>query len=162
MAYERLSTSVVNIQPLLETAINDLLKKIYRRLSVRQTLSNPWGVKVYIHLHHSIFIPWWKAIRDHNTEFGREIIVDRDRRSRQVKKIEIKFQHFGTLSFHISKVLNEDAKQYLKKRSGNCKLKVIATVDHPATIIFDVKKNLLTFVSKYEVRNHYDNVISLL
>ena len=141
MAYDRLSASVVKVEPLLESAVNGLLTKIHRRLSVRQTLSNPWGIKVFIHLHESIFFPWWKAIRDHSTEFGREIIVERDRRSRRVKKIEIKFQHFGTLSFHISKILKEDAKRYLKKHSSNCKLKVIATADHPASLIFDVKKN---------------------
>ena len=162
MAYERLSSTTVDVKPLLECAIEELLTKISRRLSIKQSLSNPWGIKVNSKIHFSIFVPSWKAIRDYSSEFGREIKVDRNRKTKSLTLIEIKFTHFGALNLHLSKAYGGSAKSFLKKSSNHCELSVIASEDHPVVFTFNCKKNNLTFSCKYQVKNQYGNIVSLL
>ena len=164
-SYERLSSTKIDVKPLLETVLQELLLKIFRRLSLKQSLSNPWGIKFQLKVHRSIFIPFWKAIRDHGSEFGRTITIDRNKRTKSLNWINIKFSHFGALRQHLSKGLGNDAygaEGFLKKSTNQCSLKVIATDTSPVELHFDCKKNTLFFKSKYQVKNQYGNIISLI
>ena len=137
-AYKILEEQKVEVIPLLNFEFKNLLDKIYRRLTIKQTIKNPW-----------------KVIVEHS-------IKKRDRRN-NIKTIIISFTDIRSLTFHFSKGYNNsnrDARPFLTKSVQDCHLKFTAMENNPVEFVFDCSKNMLTISGSYKVKNRYDNIIS--
>ena len=68
--YAVLKEEKVPLCGLLSYERKSISDKIYRRLSIRQTLNNPWKVGVTNNINSSIYYKFFRAIRDFNIKFG--------------------------------------------------------------------------------------------
>ena len=68
--YAVLKGEKVPLCGLLTFERKSILDKIYRRLSIRQTLNNHWKVVVTNNIHSSIYYKFFRAILDFNIKFG--------------------------------------------------------------------------------------------
>lgn len=161
-AYAILADQKVDLSIILNFGFKELLDKIKRRLSIKQSVQNPWKISLTNSIHCSIFVQWYRAVRDHNTSFGREVSETRERNG-TLKTVVIKFSDIRSFTFHFSKGLNnsnKDARAYIKKTVRHCKIQLVASTDNPIVLLYNCKKNSLKFSGKYEVLNRYGNLIS--
>ena len=161
--YQLLKQKSVNVLPVLEFNLIELLKSIKRKITIRVLIRNPRCICTNITIHHSIFFEWYRAIRDFVPTYGREINVTRQGRRGQspLKTVEIVFTHLGTLTHHLSSVVTKvTVKDYLQKKlAGGSKGQLVVNSDSPAIIKYDVNKNNMTFTAKYIVLNRYGNQV---
>lgn len=162
-AYQILNNKKTEVKELLNFEISDILKKIKKRLRIKQSVRNPWRITISQRFHRNLFIEWYKAIRDHSTSFGREVAAKRDRKG-VLTEVRISFTDIRSLVYHFSRALDnssDGSAAFLKKKAGNCKVEVISSSEYPSEIIFNAKSNRLTFKSRYQVTNRYGNITSV-
>ena len=100
---------------------------------------------------------FFKAIDSYETEFGRTILKEKDRKG-YIKTIEIKFNNFAAFVLHLNKISGLSKgkiRSFLKKSfkndlSGN----VVVTEAKPCSLLY--KKSTETL--KYELCNIYGTV----
>ena len=161
-SFEFLKKHKIDTVLLLEYHFTEIFKMVKKRLSIKQTLRNPWKAVIRYNLHNRLFTEWFRAVRDHSTAYGREISVKRDHKKNVNKSIDIKFTHLGTLKFMTARALWEiDVEKFFEKKVGNCMAKVVVSEDKPFTLQFQCNKNVLIVSCSYEVTNRYGTVISL-
>ena len=108
-------------------------------------------------VHHTLFIEWYRDIRDYPSEFGRNILTKKDHYQR-LQSVTIKFHHKGSFSFHVSKVL-KDVKSFIEKSVSGYKIKVNFSEEKPFTFTINVKKELLHIDGFLTVQNRYGNKV---
>ena len=159
-SYKYLKEKKVDVVPILKDSIVVLLKSIKRRLSSRASVRNPWKVVVKHHIHRSIFIEFYRAIRDFKSEFGRTISKTFDRK-KNLKQIVIQFNHIGPLKYHLLQAVDDSivVTNYIKKSIvGGGSAKIVVSAEKPFTFKYDLNKNSLTVNGVYEVVNRYGNI----
>lgn len=67
--YEILKTQKDEIYPLVNFEFKNILRKVKRRLTVRQSLRNPWRVLIKHEIHDKLFYAWFRSVRDHVPQF---------------------------------------------------------------------------------------------
>ena len=80
--YAVLKEKKVPLDGLLSFELKRVLDKIYRQLSILQTLNNPWKVVVTHITHFSIYYKFFCAIRDFNIKFGLSTSTKRDKKGK--------------------------------------------------------------------------------
>ena len=149
----------------LQYHMNTIITSIKRRLIEKESYKNPWEINVEINVHCSIFMPFYKAIRDFKTAHGRTIEVTRYRsKSAPLKEVKITFVHFGAFVFHISQATNkskEEVKSAFKRKwkSGNV-TQVVVNENKPVSFVYKVRSNQLKVKLCYSLTNKYGTVCS--
>jgi hypothetical protein len=160
-SYAIFQVKKVEILPIVNFQFKILLGKVHRRLSIRQTIRNPWKVVVVESIHRNIILEWFKAVRDHSTRFGRCTEEKRDKKG-VLTELFIKFIDIRSFVFHFSKAIdftNRSAKFYTTKKIRGCKIRVTASEEHPIIFHFHVRRSKVTLTLHYEVKNRYGNVM---
>jgi hypothetical protein len=70
-SYEKLVTEHVDAKPILRDSFIQLLKKVKRRLSTRETIRNYRKVNIGVDIHKLIYLKFYKAVRDWSSSFGK-------------------------------------------------------------------------------------------
>ena len=141
------------IFPLVKFEFKSILTKVKRRLTVRQSLRNPWRVLVKHDIHHKLFYAWFRSVRDHIPQFGRVVEIN-------AKEWKVTFTNINSFIFHLSKALdgsNNGAKVFVNR---DCPVKLVASDDDPIRLPFYRQKNQLIISGRYIVLNCYGNAIS--
>ena len=141
----------VPLHGLLSFELKSILDKIYRQLSIRQTLNNPWKVVVTNNIHYSIYYKFSHAIRDFSIKFGLST------------SIKVRFTEIASAIYHLSKGLDDSkdsARPYLNKKVKDCTIKLKATENEPIVMEYAYSKSKVTISGAYEVKNSYGNMVS--
>ena len=157
--YKILNEKKVEVKYILNHHFEDLLKSVRRKISTRQSIKNPYHIKVVITIHKSVFLEWYCAARDFVPRFGCTAEEKRDKKQ-VLSAVTLKFTHIGTFNFHVKQALpkNIDVGKHIKKTIGSCSGKVVITKNSNALFHFDVKRHTLTFSARYQIINKYGNV----
>ena len=128
-------------------------------MRVKQGIRNKckFSLKQAVYIYHTLFLEWYRAIRDYLLEFGRNISTKKDHYQR-LQSVTIKFHHKGSFSFHVGKVL-KDVKSFIEKSVSGYKIKVNFSEEKPFTFTFNVKKELLHIDGFFTVQNRYGNEV---
>ena len=138
------------------------MDKIYRQLSIRQTLNNPWKVVVTNNIHYSIYYKFSHAIRDFSIKFGLSTSIKRDKKGK-IKTFTVRFTEIASAIYHLSKGLDDSkdsARPYLNKKVKDCTMKLKATENEPIVMENAYSKSKVTISIAYEVKNSYGNMVS--
>ena len=139
-AYNILKNQKEEILPIVKFEFKKILEKIQRRLTVCQTLRNPWTVAVKHDIYNTIYYAWFRSVRDHNIAFGRTVQTT-------PRMYSIRFTDIRSLIFHCSKgfdLSNNNAKKFVVRTIHECKVELIPAEDTPVIFSFDRRKNVLT------------------
>ena len=99
----------------LRDSFIQLLKKVKRRLSTRETIRNYRKVNISVDIHKLMYFKFYKAVRDWSSSFGRKINVEKSKKG-EIKLITITFTHKGALQLHLSKITDHpDIKHFSQK-----------------------------------------------
>jgi len=101
-SYEKLEAEHVDAKPILRDLLLQLLKKVKRRLSTRETIRNYRKVNVGVDTNKLIYLKFYKAVPDCSSSFGREISLEKSKKG-AIKQITNTFTHKGALQFHFGK-----------------------------------------------------------
>ena len=156
-SYQVLEKAKVELLPIMSISFSELFKKLKSRLRVKQGIRNKYKFSLKQAVHHTLFIEWYRAIRDYPSEFGRNILTKKDHYQR-LQSVTIKFHHKGSFSFHVGKVL-KDVKSFIEKSVSGYKIKVNFSEEKPFTFTFNVKKELLHIDGFFTVQNRYGNEV---
>ena len=137
-SYQVLEKAKVELLPILTLSFSELFKKLISRLRVKQGIRNKYKFSLKQAVHHTLFIEWYRVIRDYPSEFGRNILTKKNHYQR-LQSVTIKFHHKGSFSFYVGKVL-KDVKSFIEKSVSGYKIKVNFSEEKPFTFTFNVKK----------------------
>ena len=151
------------VQPLLEFFFKDLLSGVKNKLKKKATNAHPWKVVVYTKIPAHIFLEFYRTLRDYKIRNFREIDVTR-KKDGTICRIVFKFTHPGPLKFHLGQatdvtdIVAFKKKYFVREWTDGCEAAVTITPDEPATLVFNMKTQKMTFSAPYEVRNSYGNL----
>ena len=149
--------------PILKFHFEKLLANVKRKISKKPTLNNPWCIQVSREIHVSVFLKFYKALRDFKIRTFRTIDVKKNKKG-ETKQITIMFFHQGPLVFHLRQVIadldnNEFTDKYFTRLwSNRTSGKIVVDANKPATMTYVLKSGKLTLNFHYEVRNSYGNL----
>jgi len=159
-SYDKLKSEKIDAELLLEWHFSYIVRSVSRKITFRQKFKNPWTVEVTESIQSEVFIKAFQAIRDYKIDFGRSIDVKRNRLGAGIR-YTIKFDHFGALKFHLSKLSKlENIVDLFKKESKKGSATVIVSQEKYTVIDYDCKKSILKISLHYEVKNKYGIVCS--
>ena len=143
---------------------SEILTSITRKLTEKEKFKNAWQIQVERTIHHSIFNPFHKAVRDFKLNFGRKISYTYYANKRDIKEIVIEFHHFGSFNFHTSKAAGVDKEiqkgKYRKTwKSGNT-TSLVVSEQKPLTFKYLWRTNMLKIEAHYMLENKYGTVCS--
>lgn len=158
-SYSRLCAKKVDLHPLLVDAFDNSLKLVNRRITRRRTIRNSGKIIVKTHLHESLFVEFFKAVKNWRNDFGRTLSTVKDKKN-LVKELKISFIHEGALKFHLGKVSDrDDVSSYLSKKFGaGAKGVIKITEANPFEIKYIPRRKELVVTCFYDVINRYSNI----
>jgi len=162
-SYEHLKSKSVQVVDLLKYHFSEIVSSINRRITQKERYRNPWKITFDRTIHSSLYLPFYKALRDYEIDFGRKISVKRCSRG-NIKNIDIVFSHFGCFVFHLSQVLGIE-KDKLRERfttrwKGGNVTQIIVSEDKPFLFHYNVTKHTLKIEGSLSLTNKYGTVCS--
>ena len=93
------------VTPLLQFEFEDLLTSVKRKMTIKPRLNNPWGICAEIKIHKSLFLKWFRAVRDYKIRSHREIVINKYKNA-ETKNIIITYDHKSPLCYHLGQVMD--------------------------------------------------------
>ena len=149
ISYVELKKHKVDTAELLKWHFESVLDSVFRRLTTKEKFKDPWEIKVKLSVHSKVFIEFYKAVRDHCTDFGRTTAVIRDKKG-NIKSYEVNFHHLQSFIRHLNLIFDDT------KRVEN----VVCHEEKPINISYNIAKSEMTLSMTYEVINRYGNKCS--
>ena len=157
-SYESLSEKKIEVLPLVSFHFLEVLRCIKRRIVAKQTVRNPWMVRIRTKIPATVFFEWYRAVRDFRAAYGRDIRVVKDKKRKDIlKEITITFYHIGPLKFHLLKAVDGNAviKDYIEKKIGTSVGKIVVSREKPFIFTFRVAQGSLSINASYQIENRY-------
>ena len=101
--YNELKSKKIEIIELLNYHFSEIAISINRKITEKEKFRNPWQISLERTIHQSLYIQFYKAVRDYKIVYGRKINHKRYS-SGDLKEIIITFEHFGCFIFHLSQI----------------------------------------------------------
>ena len=114
-SYDTNENEVVKVRPLLSYHFTQLLKGTNRKIQKPPNLSNPWKVKSTTNLHATVYLKWFRAVRDFRVQTFRNIVITKTKKG-EVKEITITFTRVGPFCYHLGRAVNEPVKDCFMKK----------------------------------------------
>ena len=148
-SYKILEDEKIQIKPILNYHFTQLLTGTRRNIQKKPNLANPWKVKSTTNLHVTVFLKWYKAVRDFRVKTYRNIHLKKNKKG-EVTDIIISFTHIGPLCYHLGKAVNVKTKEtftekYLSPWPDGCVGNVVVDEETPAILTFSMKSGRLFF-----------------
>ena len=119
-------------------------------------------------VHRSVFLDFYKAVRDHVTSYGRTTTSTKDKAGK-IKTYQIEFDKLASFVRHVSLIFQHaeaegqiKVKEYYKRTwdSSGLTATVICSTKKPIRVQYNTVKSELTVQMKYEVTNKYGETCS--
>lgn len=148
---------------LVKWHFEDILKSIKRKLTLKRKYSDPFTCNVSRDIHHDTFYQVFRCIRDYVPSIA--VYTEVKRNKKKVTGYNIKFEHIGPFTFHLSQLAEElkdtVSSEFLRKTFAcGSRAKVVATKDKPLVINYKCSTNVMTMICHFETKNSYGNVTS--
>ena len=163
ITYENLENEDIKVKPVLAFHFREFLCGIKRRIQKKPNITNPWMVKSCTKIHATVYLKWFRVVRDFKIKTLRTIDLKKNKKG-EVTQITLKFFHIGPICYHLGKAVNDCNKEsftnnFLKKHwSDGSTGSIVVNDENPATMNFCIKSGKLTFLAHYEIKNRYGNV----
>ena len=157
--YDILEEETLKVKPILRYHFLDLLKQVNRRICKNSRVHNPWRINVTIKIFGTVFLRWYRAVKDYKIKEYRDITLKKTKN--ETKSIEIKFTHVGPFKFHLRNAIGiKDKKafqeEFMTRRWSDGSVgEVVVTEEDPATMFFNLKTGALSISLKYAVKNQH-------
>ena len=167
-SYQALRKAKSNTTELLRWHFTTILEGIYRRLVTKEKFKDPWEIRVKLSVHRSVFLEFYKAVRDHVTSYGRTTTSTKGKAGK-IKTYQIEFEKLASFVRHVSLIFQHAESEgqikvngYLKRTwdSSGSTATVICSADKPIKVQYSTVKSKLTVQIKYEVTNKYGETCS--
>lgn len=161
--YAVLEKRQTSTSQLIHTYIHKMLDDVSRKIIFKEKYHDPWIASCFIFMPFTVFLEFFKVIRDYVPNFGKSTKKILDAKA-NTKEIIISFTHMGTFLYHMRRLSgDENIVDLLEKRNAKTlsKASVNITEEKPAVFTYNVKKNIVTFSIPYNVKNKYGMLISL-
>ena len=158
-SYVELKKYKVDTAELLKWHFESVLESIFRRLTTKEKFKDPWEIKVKLSVHSKVFIEFYKAVRDHCTDFGRTTAVIRDKKG-NIKLYEVNFHHLQSFIRHLNLIFDDTKRveEYLQRSwDSGSHANVVCHEEKPINISYNIAKSEMTLSMTYEVINRYGN-----
>jgi len=157
-SYELLEEKNVKLLPILQFSLIDALKSVHRRISQRKGLRRGGKIFVRSKIHVSVFLEFYRAIKNWTSEYGRTLSKEKNKRG-IVKEYSISFHHKGTLKYHFKQIIKGDIKNYLTKSfTAGSRGVVQIESSTPFVIRFNPNRNEMTMSCNFITINRYGNI----
>lgn len=137
-----------------------LLRSVHRRLTTKQTFSNPFTFKVTEACKSSLFIKLLKTITDFVPEDGkRELSFETNQtKTKTILKTTSTFSCYYLMHQFLKP--GDSINQFSNRRVKKCMVRVVISETKPFIIRYNKTTEMLTFSGSFEVINEFGVVCS--
>ena len=71
-SYDALRKKSIAASDILSWHFKTVLESVFRRLTTRKKFKEPWKITVKVGIFEGVFLQFYKAVRDHQSDFGKK------------------------------------------------------------------------------------------
>ena len=157
-SYDALRKKSIAASDILSWHLKTVLESVFRRLTTREKFKEPWKITVKVGVFEGVFLEFYKAVRDHQSDFGKKTETIKTKAG-ATKSFLITFIHLGAFCRHLELVLigkSLSIRSHLERSwESGATAKIICCEEKPITIEYIVAKSEMVVTLSFEVNNRY-------
>ena len=136
-SYDALRKKSIAASDILSWHLKTVLESVFRRLTTRGKFKEPWKITVKVRVFEGVFLEFYKAVRDHQSDFGKKTETIKTKAG-ATKSFLITFIHLGAFCRHLELVLIDKSlsiRSHLERSwESGATAKIICCEEKPITI----------------------------